>query len=540
MTRKHTISRTFLDAMANLDVDKAFLVPGAQVDHIVRELNHHPDIEPVMALHELGAAYMAIGYARASGKPALAISIGGPGSSYMMGAAISAKADRVPVLFITGDVPSRHRGFGEFQDAGPAGTNDSQMFLAAIGESHICHFVEDVPRILSAVHATLADGRPCHVQLPIDMQNATLEPQPLNPEKQLSVRQKDFQLPLEEKSRVVLMIGRSALGLVEPQALHAFVKAQQIGVVTDLSARGIIPESSKQSLGFVGFNSDPRALDALNSSSGNFADMVLTVGVRRETIKQYVSPDIPILKIVPEDLPSLARMSSPTAQNPQVLQTRKDWIASLACKKPLFEESTSPRTGVSYLRLLRTLTARLPTATRYCLDAGQIRRAGSILISCEQPRTLIQSDSLSPMGYGLCASIGAKLACPNDPVVALIGDGSMRMHGMEVATAIRHQASVIFVLVDNCAYASLLNREGMESHAELMAVDWAMFARSNNLPCIAVDNCSRIDDAVQEAIDTQGPVLLWVKVGRLLDAELKQAHQLEYKNWLSTLQNIKK
>lgn len=137
---EQNIAKIFLNAIAKLGVEYIFLVPGAQIVPLYKAISKIKNIKPIIAIHELAAGFMAIGYACTSGKMGVVMSPGAPGAVYMTGAGITEKADVVPILFVTGNILKGHHGHGKFQDASAKGTNDSAIFKETVGESIVCMY----------------------------------------------------------------------------------------------------------------------------------------------------------------------------------------------------------------------------------------------------------------------------------------------------------------------------------------------------------------------------------------------------------------
>jgi acetolactate synthase-1/2/3 large subunit len=175
---------------------------------------------------------------------------------------------------------------------------------------------------------------------------------------------------------------------------------------------------------------------------------------------------------------------------------------------------------------------KIPKHTIYCLDSGQIRRAGSIFLTSYFKRTLLQSETLSPMGLGICSSIGAQLAKTSNRVVCLTGDGSMRMNGIELATAVRYDLPIIFILCDNKSYAST---KAPEQAKELPYIDWELYAESFGLQSCYVNNKLDFSNKLTDALLNDKPILIWTEVPYLLNDELQKTEKIEYKNWLSAI-----
>ena len=530
---KTSVAEIVLDEVNRMGAEYVFMVPGAHIAPLYAELCKKNSPKFIIADHEQEAAFMAIGYARASNKPGIVLAIGAPGAAYMVGAAVTAKADDVPVVFITGDIPQSRNGLGEFQDASHLGTNDSAIYLAAVGTSVICRKPEDIFPVIATMRQYISECKPLHVQIPVDIQLAVLNSN-FNHEKEIP--QPDAPLPpinLDSDEKVVCIIGSDALDSIDIATLKAFAEVNGIGVITDLKARGILPESALESIGYIGFSSSPCALESLNPASGMRADRIITVGVKEELLKQYVDGvfnvvDIPVMAFNDWLISSSKRLDS------VLLEKRRAWLTGL---KELvhMEEAHTAEGKVSYLEMFDVLNGIMPKETVYCLDAGQVRRAGNMFLTCHYPKSLIQSDTISPMGSAICAAVGAKLSVPDKPVVAIFGDGSMRMHGMALATAARYNIPVTFILCDNHSYANILKSSELREVSDLPALDWGKYAESLGVPSYFIDSQTEFEYRVKEVITHNKPTLLWVAAHRSVDFEYNQTKVYEYKDWLADI-----
>jgi len=532
-TQKLTVAEVLLKELFKLGVEYVFLVPGAQIIPFLLKLyeeNKHEIPTPIIASHELAAGFMALGYARASGKIGVAFSIGGPGAAYMVGAAVTAKADNVPVFFITGNIPPDHFGRGEFQDASSNGTNDSFIFKEAIGNSTVCLKPGDLPGILYELQECYAKLKPFHVQIPINVQKAEFDPGYEELLRNYIPPSNHFQIHVSDKEKTVLFVGQKALQSTIHSKLKRFVKKNKIPLVTDMKTRGILSEIEEEVIGYVGFNSDIRALEAFNSQSPLAAEYVIAAGVDHDLINQYINTAVvDVIHIKPAGFNDWLDTFSPDRK---IITKRESWLSKLNEIKPPQPVPLHRNSVVSYSELLNTINEVMPDNMVYCLDAGQIRRAGSIFLKCRSPRSLIQSDTLSPMGSGICASIGAQVASHGKRVVALFGDGSMRMHGMELATAVRYKLPIIFILCDNQSYASV---KAQESVKELPETNWGSYAELIGIKSFFINDRNELSKQLKQALTLDEPTLLWTIVPGLLEDELEKTKELEYKNWLFNL-----
>lgn len=525
-----SVAEVILKELYQSGVEYVFLVPGAQIVPFVFNLFEHKAgiPKPIIANHELAAGFMAMGYARASGKIGVAFSIGGPGAAYMVGAGITAKVDDVPVLFISGNIPPEYFGVSEFQDASPKGTNDSAIFQEAIGNVVVCNKPEDTDLVIQRIKQTYAESKPLHIQIPFNIQRAEYVPSQVFNNVKKPVH--SLQVKIDEKVRTVLLIGRLALDKIDRRKLIRFLENTNIAVVTDMKSRGIVSETKLNAFGYIGFNSDIHALEAFNINSPLAAEHVITTGASKDLIRKYIKIDeVEVTLIDPQLFNQWLDRFEP---DQKLVFERGEWIKKVKEIEPPLPMPMDHKNRVSYFELMDTINKQMPENIVYVLDSGQIRRAGSIFLTCRSPRTLIQSETLSPMGSGICASVGAQVANENKRVVSLVGDGSMRMHGMELATAVRYNLPIIFILCDNESYASV---KAQDEAKILPETNWGSYAKLIGIKSIFADNQPDFEHALQTALDVDGPVLIWTIVPYLLDDELKKTQELEYKNWLSVI-----
>lgn len=532
-----TASTILLDEIESLGCDTIFLVPGANISSFVAQSQNRKTIDLVIANHELAAGFMALGYAKANGRPGVVCSIGGPGIAYLAGAAVAAAAEQVPLLFVSGNIPRDSWGRGFFQDGSAQGTNDVALFRQAIGCSCECSDVSMMGDALVVLRERLSCRRPAHIQLPIDVQSAScgpwpreapaIPPQPASLSPLPSVANGGHQ-------KTLLLIGQEAADTIDSELLQRAVARRAFGVVTDIKSRGILDERCANSQGFIGFNSSPSALSALDVDSHLAADRVFDIGLASALRARYVDRSMPLSKIDADAanawLHGLAgEDTGPSGQS----ESSQQWLKELRQLSAYAPVVPAPAGRLLYSDMLDACQRVLPEDTIYCLDSGQIRRAGNMMIKARNRQTIVQSDTLSPMGMGLCAAIGAKVAVPHRPVVALFGDGSMRMHGIELSTAQRYRLPVIFVLCDN---ESLASTPGNAALKKLPAVRWDEFAGSFGIRTHFSADRQTFTQHLLMAMRSSGPTLLWTRVPDLLDDEIDIVSGRADKSWLSKFQ----
>jgi acetolactate synthase I/II/III large subunit len=524
MTRRNaveraSVARSLLDHLAEQGVRHVFIVPGMQVDPLVKALANHPTMRPIVANHELAAGYMADGYARAGGGIGAAMAIGGPGCANLIGAAVAAKADRSPVLFITGNIPFVAQGRDEFQDAGPTGSNDVEVFRAAVGASLRCELASDLRQALTDASRQLAAQQPVHLAIAMDVQGADADDVAASPQAAGTGSPSDpgraTPLPALDwlaQDRVLLVAGRGALAIAP--AMAATARAFNLPVASDTGARGIVPESGPHSVGHIGFMPHPRACMALDATGTMRAERVVALGCDDSMLATLNSrhPDVRAVSI---DAFAAWLQADPVRPDGLESARRLRWLGQLAdVDRP---SARTPAHGhpLSYAEVVDAVAANMPPETCYVVDAGQVRRVAVARLQCRQPGSLFVAEGMAPMGWSLGAAIGARLACPRRPVVALLGDGAMRMHGIELATASRYRLPILYVLFDNAAYGSVLARMGNDAEADtarLPAADWRAFAAAFGVEARAVDDRAGLQSALAGAGTLRAPCLIIARV----------------------------
>ena len=510
------VAHALVDYLSWQGVRHVFLVPGMQIDPLVKALAAHPAVTPIVANHESAAGYMADGYARARGGMGATFAIGGPGSANLIGAAVAAKADRSAVLFVTGNIPFVAQGREEFQDAGPSGSNDVEVFRAALGVSLCCERAQDLPLALAQATRQLASRQPVHLAIAMDVQLAACAMAPA----------RDSLVPPEPaappgtpasdwltRGRVLLVVGADALPLAD--VIDSAARRFTLAVASDAGARGIVPEDAVQSLGHLGFMPHPRACAALDGAEPLRAEHVVALGCD-DALQKLLGSRHPSVQVLAPAVFSHWLRGDPPPPDDASQSDRLHWLRQLGhLHRPLSRASAGATEPMPYARVVDAVAAALPSEASYVIDAGQVRRIAVSRLPCLQPGTLFVAEGMAPMGWSLGAAIGVQLARPDRPVVAMLGDGAMRMHGIELATAARYQLPILYVLFDNCAYGSVLARMGTETEADtarLPSVDWCGFAAALGVEAHRANNPAALQRALAGAHALRGPRLIVASV----------------------------
>lgn len=533
---RRSVASSLCDWAARLGTRHAFLVPGAQIGPLSDELDRHGSLTPIVACHELGAAYMADGYARAGEGFGLCAAIGGPGAAYMLPAAINARADRSAVLFLTGDVPTTMRAQGGFQDAGPTGTGDGATFFAALGQSSRLSRAEQLASRLAEVEQRLRHRRPAHLVVPWDVLRSQVA---AGPPYDLPAGGEDsatelatavLEAALGESRRPVILAGAGLRHRAGAEALRRLVTVYGIPFATTYGGKGILDERHPLALGNFGYGGRQEAAAALFSEE---FDSLLALGTglgQRDTLDwdRRLRPDGRRILRIDDGEPE--RHAPPPYLEPDAEHQVPDVaivlrsVADRATRNRA-QAGWTPTTGhggrplplpapntVGLQTIVRALRRLAPDETVLFVDSGAHRVFAGQLWQARCDLGFYSASAIAPMGWAIAAAIGAQAALPKRPVVVLTGDGCMRMHGAEIASAVRYGLPIVYLVSNNRAYYAPRLQAGHPSAAhsigELPEVDWASFAAVLGARGARVDSPSAIEPEIARALGSQQPTLI--------------------------------
>lgn len=531
--------------MAEEGVRHVFLVPGAHINPLVKALAASNLVEPVFATHELGAGFMADGYARLSGRPGVCASIGGPGASNMLTAAVTAQADRSPVLFLGGNVPSSLQGRGMFQDGGSHGGRDVALYSQAVEYAAEVKTAEELePSLDKALGALRAlPPGPAFLSVPVDVLAADAVPTLGKAPKAQAVLPDQGALALalgdllRGAAKVAVLAGEEVGRGHGAALLKEFAERYQLPVATTFAAKGAVPEDHRLSLGNFGYGGARRASAALLSDE---LEALLVLGAEfseRDTLCWHpalLAPGRRVLRIAATPQPPHAPVSpefkadciqvleyllrgggQALAQLDQGRAIRQKWIERLATEPFAFDlpAQAEDESGIHPAWVVHEMRRHLPRETALFVDSGTHRLYAGHFWLGFTPGSLITANRTGPMGWAIAAAIGGKLARPDLPVAAFTGDGCMLMHGMEIATAARYRVPVIHVVSNNRAYGKIfLSQQASAPSAaalsKLKRQDWAKLAAHLGATGYSVSRLDQLGPALQRARAVDGPVVI--------------------------------
>jgi len=536
-----------LSALRDQGVDHCFIDLGGLNDNFMPALTGTKGLRTIVAAFEGGAAYMADGYARASGGLGVCFGIGGPGVLNMTTALAAARADRSPVLAISGEVARSWEGMGGFQDASGAAIDDIDALRPITGLSLSLSSRAVVPHHLRhAITYAFTRRSPVHLSVPVDVQKAQIDSswQPV-PESLRSARFVD-ETALERavtllnaagNQKIIVLAGPGVLHAQGIDALRAFAERFDVPVATTLSGKGLISESHPLALGVFGYGGSHWAIDAIRSDETDIL-IVIGSGLSQRDTMQWDPKMLPSKALIQIDVDPLiigrtwAGEVAVVANAGEALQRlaalkdatgleggraeRRAFLAQIRASGPNQyqpEDTKSNAVPMHPARVVSELRAAFPDEGVLCVDSGAHRAWFAEYWDVREPATHFSLTNLGPMGGAVPLGIGAKLARPERPLMVATGDGCMLMHGMEVHTAAREKVPLVIALMNNQSYGNIYYRAskmgpGPERLTDIPGIDWVAFARSMGGDGERVEQPDAIAAAVGRALDATGPYLL--------------------------------
>jgi thiamine pyrophosphate-dependent acetolactate synthase large subunit-like protein len=510
-------------------VDVVFGIPGTHNLEIYKHLAEH-GVRHVGTRHEQGAGYAADGYARASGRPGVAVVTTGPALLNAAAAVGQAYSDSVPVLVVSPGLPLRHpaTGNGLLHEMKSQGTA-----LAAVAATSLRPTsVSEIPTAVAQAFTIMTAGRPrpVHLEVPLDVLAETghvivTPPVPTAPALPPEVLLEQAVVRLAAAVRPVILAGGGSRAAA-PE-LAAVAEALGAPVVTTTNGKGVLPEDHPLALG-AGVHL-PTVRDLVEG-----ADVVLAVGTELAPADLWYG-SLPVLgKLVRIDVDPIAIVTNAVPEVPLVGDARAVLGALLTgltgpaaaqlrgepCDMTdLLARKTrdAQAEGAEWLDVIEALGSVLPRETVVAADNAMVCYFGAMTnLRTYTPGSFLFPTGFGTLGYGLPAGIGVKVAQPDRPVVALLGDGGVMFTVQELATAAELGLALPIVVVDNSGYGEIRNEmadRGDPVHAvTFRAPDFAALGRAMGCAGVTVTDLAELAPAVAAALMSERPTVIHVRM----------------------------
>ncbi|MCD5390763.1 biosynthetic-type acetolactate synthase large subunit [candidate division NPL-UPA2 bacterium] len=527
---KKTGAEIVIDALLKEGVDTAFGILGGAILPVFDVLYDAP-LRFILTRHEQGAAHMADGYARATGKVGVCMATSGPGATNLVTGIATANMDSVPIVAITGQVFTTMIGNDAFQEADVTG-----ITRPITKHNYLVKDVKELARIMKEAFHIARTGRPGPVliDIPKDVQIAETEYKyPKNVEMRTykptysghPQQIKRAAEALGQAKKPIIYSGGGVIISGAARELTELARKANIPVATTLLGLGGFPETDSLSLGMLGMHGTHYANYAIMES-----DLIIAIGARFDdrvtgkldefaphakiihididpsSISKNVQVDIPIVgdvRNVLRELNKLVRKGEYTAWHKKIREWKRKFPLTYEDNgelKPQFivEEIYKATKGEAII----------------CTEVGQNQMWASQFYQYTKPRTLISSGGLGTMGYGFPAAIGAQIGCPESIVFDIAGDGSFQMNIQELATAVINKIPVKVAILNN-GYLGMV-RQWQElfykkrySHTSLAGgPDFVKVAEAYGAVGIRVQKKEKVRPAINKALSLKKPVVI--------------------------------
>jgi acetolactate synthase-1/2/3 large subunit len=522
-----------------------FGYPGGAILPIYDALRKFPTIHHILVRHEQGAAHMADGYARASGRPGVCMATSGPGATNLVTGLATAMLDSIPLVAITGQVSSKVLGSDAFQEVDITG-----ITLPITKHNFLVTRAEDIAPAVRSAFQIARSGRPGPVLVDItkDAQQATAafdfdmsKPKPYRPHPMLRAESHSIREAIaliQQAKKPVILAGH---GIVESGAeaeVLAFAESQNIPIATTLLGLGCIPAAHPLQLGMMGMHGESWVNNAIQQ-----ADLLLAFGMRFDDrvtgnlasysphskkihieidpseINKNVHADVALIG----DLKEVLQLLLPLLTTYNLERTTSSpWLNTISTSKgtaAVRDIINLPDNGHLYAaHVIHDIWREAQSAGRLeqtiiVTDVGQHQMWEAQYFKHESPRSLVTSGGLGTMGFALPAAIGAKVACPEKDVWVIAGDGGFQMTAAELST-IQQEGLAINIAVINNGFLGMV-RQWQEtfydknySASPILSPDFVKLADAHGIAGAHVSKRSDVTPTVTRSRTSGKPFLI--------------------------------
>lgn len=520
--------RSVLNYLRNGGVKYVFGIPAGSVNAFFDELYDIPDITPIVTKHEGAASYMAASYAKYSNSLSVCIGCSGPGGTNLVTGAANAMREHLPVLFLTGAVPTNTTGLNASQEL-----NAQPIYQSVTKFSTIISKSEDLlPTIVKAVEIALTGvPGPVHVAIPIDIQldriDAVESPAfPVIEKKVPEVRTiQEVVTQLLQHKEGIIFVGQGARGAVSE--VIELAELLNMSIITSPQAKGLMNDRHplfKGVFGFAGHEEASRIVNeeigdtlfVIGSSLGETATnnwnshltknrQLIQLDIDESVFNRKYNVDIPIMGDAKLTLEAIIKDAKRYVNDQHIYSLREE----------PFEEDVEEFNSQNALLAIQK---QLPDTTRYTIDIGEFMSYVINYMKVKSPDTFDINVHFGAMGTGIGTAIGSKLADPEREVVCITGDGCFFMHGMEILTAKEYQLPILFVVMNNARLGMVYHGHNLQYHRshsrfEQEPVSIAAMADALGIRSACVKKIEDIShQMIEELRSKNGPAILEIEL----------------------------
>jgi acetolactate synthase I/II/III large subunit len=515
-------------------VTDVFGYPGGAILPVYDALRKFP-IHHTLVRHEQGAAHMADGYARASGKVGVALATSGPGATNLVTGIATAMLDSIPIVCITGNVSSKVLGTDAFQEVDITG-----ITLPVTKHNFLVSHTEDIAPALRQAFQIARSGRPGPVLVDItkDAQQgkaifdfAAAKPRPYRPHPMLKVEDHSLRQAAElirNAKRPIILAGHGISESGAMEQVRTLAERTQIPVALTLLGLGTFPASHPLNMGMMGMHGEAWVNHAIQE-----ADLLIACGMRFDdrvtgTLASYATKakkihieidPAEINKNVKVDVALVGDLRDALEELLPLVSGRDGgaWLKAIEVSKgavAVRDIKNLPDSGHLYAAHVMHDLWRITGGNAIVVtDVGQHQMWEAQYFHHESPRTLITSGGLGTMGFALPAAIGAKTACPEKEVWVVAGDGGFQMTAAELSTIVQEGLKINIAIINN-GYLGMVRQwqeffyERNYESTPLVSPDFVKLAEAHGIAGRAVRTRADVESTVNEARSAQGAYLI--------------------------------
>ena len=522
-------SQILIECLLEQGVDTVFGYPGGAILNVYDELYKHRDkITHILTSHEQGASHAADGYARATGRVGVCISTSGPGATNLVTGIATAYMDSVPLIAITGNVGTNLLGRDSFQEVDIRG-----ITMPITKHNFIVRSVEEMADTVRSAFRIAQEGRPGPVLIDLT-KNATADVTEFKPQEPDKIEPFDSEIHAEDIDAAVRLIekyhkpyilaGGGAVIANAQKELKEFAEKTDAPVADTLMGKGAFDGRDDRYTGMIGMhgtkvsNLGVSACDLLIVIGARFSDRVTGNAKRFAQKAKIIQIDVDAAEInknVPVDLQIVgdARVVLERLNKKLSRQNHKEWMDHMMELKERFPLKYNHE-ALSGPGIIEEIYKETNGDAIVVTEVGQNQMWAAQYYKYKEPHQLLTSGGLGTMGYGLGASIGAKIGRPEKTVVNIAGDGCFRMNMNELATAVRYHVPFVEVVLNNSVlgmvrqwqtlfYGKRYSATVLEDQVDYVKVAEALGARGKR-----VTKKEDFAAAFREAAASDGPFVL--------------------------------
>ena len=528
-----------IESLKNMGVKTIFGYPGGQTIPFY-DMLYDSDMDHILVRHEQCAAHAADGYARASGRVGVCLATSGPGATNLVTGIGTAYMDSSPIVAITGQVPTHLIGNDAFQEADIIG-----ITMPIVKHSYQPKNPNLIPSIIKTSFDIAISGRPGPVliDVPKEVQEGELtefnddliQTPGYNPTLKGNPRQikKACEL-IKQAKRPLILAGAGVILANATEELNEFAHLINAPVMTSLLGKGAIDEYDELALGMLGMHGRKVSNDSINE-----CDLLIAIGVRfsdRTTgrLDSFV-PDSKVIHIdidpaeigknVDVDLPivgdakNILNSLNDLFKGYKVTNDVNSWTDKIKQRKvDLLPRVTYDDVPLKPQAVIKEISEVLTADSILTTDVGQNQMWAAHFYNTQKPRKFISSGGLGTMGFGFPSAIGAKVACPEDPVVSINGDGGFLMVCQELATVYDYDLPVIAMVLENRTLGMVYQWQSLlynERHSQTKfkdSPDFVKLAESFGINAVKVEKPGETKEALKAAIKDNEAILIDVVI----------------------------